>query len=657
MPDSTALLPRRPGDQKRATASAEALPEPIDQDFDEAAYLHAYPDVAAAVRRGEVKSGFEHYVAAGRAERRLELPQYRQIVSPPPASVADPKGGAARARPPGAGVDVMMMSESGAVFITGWTDDRQNPMTAMTLRTGQVARHSWTRFPRLRRRDVEQSLHFAGSYQHGFWVFTGSDDRPGKRSAPRGAGCSLELSYANGTTAELNRVPTMVSDEDLRDLVMRYFADCEYLGNPSIEACISLDGGVGDAFIGFNRAICRGFASQALVEHFGATQRKPKVSIIVPLYGVADYFFLQSSAYAQGRDISAYEFIYVVNSPELIERLYREARIAQMIYGLAQTLVLLPGNVGYGIANNVATQFARGDRLLFLNPDVFPCDPDWARRHLDVLATLPEAQTRLFGTSLYYDDGSLMHGGMYFEVDACIHASAISTMRRTMVRVEHYGKGAPPWATQYVASRPVPAVTGAFLSIDRAWFEKLGGFTEDYVFGHYEDADLCLKSLREGTPAWLHDIPMWHLEGRGALGIPQHDGGARVNRWHFARTWTPTIVPELLGRTPPHRLLRPHDDTPTAQPDEHELGRGDGAPTGRAKPRHSKTRESKPGGRAKLEPAKQRGMKPNGGTPAGRAKPRAMKLNRGAPPGRHKPRGGKPAPAPPQARPPSRRPR
>jgi GT2 family glycosyltransferase len=111
----------------------------------------------------------------------------------------------------------------------------------------------------------------------------------------------------------------------------------------------------------------------------------------------------------------------------------------------------------------------------------------------------------------------------------------------------------------------VPAVTGAFLSVDRAWFEKLGGFTEDYIFGHYEDADLCLKSLRAGTPAWLHDIRMWHLEGKGSRRLPQHEGGSLVNRWHFSRTWLPTIVPDLMGKTPQHRLLRTSVDAPAAQ--------------------------------------------------------------------------------------------
>jgi hypothetical protein len=249
---------------------------------------------------------------------------------------------------------------------------------------------------------------------------------------------------------------------------------------------------------------------------------------------------------------------------------------------------------------------------------------------------------------------------MYFEVDATIHASATSTMRRTMVRVEHYGKGAPPWASQYVASRPVPAVSGAFLSVDRAWFEKLGGFSEDYVFGAYEDADLCLKSLLAGTPAWMHDNRMWHLEGRGAQRVPQHEGGALVNRWHFARTWTSTIVPDLLGRTPRHRLLRPSGDAPADRapadrapadrapadraPADRATGHdtlpdtlpGGAAPAGRAKPR-----DAKPGGAAKLAQAKQRSTQSNGGAPVQRAKRRRIK----------------PVPAGAQLRPSSHRPR
>src|SRR2546430_2057750 len=39
--------------------------------FDEAAYLHAYPDVAAAMVRGDVRSGYQHFIHYGLREGRL----------------------------------------------------------------------------------------------------------------------------------------------------------------------------------------------------------------------------------------------------------------------------------------------------------------------------------------------------------------------------------------------------------------------------------------------------------------------------------------------------------------------------------------------------------------------------------------------------------
>ena len=150
MPDSNPRSPARGGSPPQATALAEVTPDQIDPDFDEVTYLRVYPDVAAAVRRGELNSGLEHYLLAGRAERRLELPEYRQILNPPTRGPGEPRFSTARARPPGAGVDIIKMSESGAIFISGWTDDRQNPLIAMNLRVGQAARHTWTRFPRAR---------------------------------------------------------------------------------------------------------------------------------------------------------------------------------------------------------------------------------------------------------------------------------------------------------------------------------------------------------------------------------------------------------------------------------------------------------------------------------------------------------------------------
>ena len=94
------------------------------------------------------------------------------------------------------------------------------------------------------------------------------------------------------------------------------------------------------------------------------------------------------------------------------------------------------------------------------------------------------------------------------------------------------------------------------MSVDRAWFETLGGFTEDYVFGHYEDADLCLKSIQAGVVPWIHDIRLWHLEGQGSVHLPVHAGGALVNRWLFTKTWSDLVSDGLHGPNPTNPIMR-----------------------------------------------------------------------------------------------------
>jgi GT2 family glycosyltransferase len=299
--------------------------------------------------------------------------------------------------------------------------------------------------------------------------------------------------------------------------------------------------------------------SAPYVEQFGPHDRTPRGSIVVCLYGKPEFFFLQNCLYSGLPGIEDYEFIYVSNSPEMAETLLREAHCASLIYGLAISIVILPGNAGFGAANNAAARIARSDRLLVVNPDVFPRDRDWAKKHTDLLSSVPPDQSRLFGVPLYYDDGSLMHGGIYFEVDVGLSLSSGSPTPARICRTEHYGKGAPAKSLQFNRSRPVPAVTGAFISIERSWFEQLGGFSEAFIFGHYEDADLCLKSIAKSTAPWIHDIRLWHLEGKGSTRRPHHEGGSIVNRWLFSSTWMPMIENGLIGPAPTHPLMQPAD--------------------------------------------------------------------------------------------------
>jgi len=530
--------------------------------FDEEAYLQANPDVLLSVGAAEFPSAYHHYLLHGRKERRPlhgNSPDRRNcLVRHRRASDKTVSNSEFRCS-----VEVALMSPRGGLMVVGWLDD----MT-VSLEWLKLSADGWhmtltpNRLARFRRTDVEAALSAAGTHSFGFFAFAYAEEALGDLDT-----CSVTLSLVDSREVTKTLSVRRVSDIELRNTALSYVSDSEFFGNRHVEAVRLLRGPVGSTIVKHNRDISRDIVRGAHVERFGPRDRKLHGSLVVCLYGKPEYLFLQNALFAGGRGFEDYEMVYVSNSPEMAEKLMKDMRTATQIYDLSQTLVLLPGNAGFGAANNVAVNHAASDRILIVNPDVFPRDPNWARKHTQVVAERPKMQTEIFGVPLYYDDGTLMHGGMYFEYDVGLSGDAAMMTGRRMVRVEHYGKGNPSWSQEFTQSRPVPAVTGAFISMNRAWYEKLGGFTEDFVFGHYEDADLCLKSISAGVAPWIHDIRMWHLEGKGSTRLPVHEGGSYVNRGIFSDRWDAVISAGLDGRRPSHPLLNPLAATkPTTAP-------------------------------------------------------------------------------------------
>jgi GT2 family glycosyltransferase len=503
-------------------------------------------------KRHSKRINLAHTTAEKNYETKLGEVTLQQGPSDPPLAEAAPL------RVPDAPrhtIESVAIASGGGLFVTGWINDTADEIAELRIAGANwIVRLGGEGLARFCRDDVQAALAIPRRHPFGFWGFTanaavdiGTSD------------CRLEVVMKSGAIA-LHEVPLRVLFDqiELRNLALTYLSSSTYMGNPMLDSVASLERSIGKEIVDLNVLISRAIASRPLIERFGTRRPRYKGSIIVCLYGRPEYLTLQAALFSGLKGIEDYEFVYVCNSPELAEQLGRDAAIAARAYGVALTLMLLPGNAGFGAANNAAVSISESRRCLIVNPDVFPFDRDWAAKHTALIEHAPETQTRLFGAPLYYDDGSLMHGGMYFDADGAISMDGANFTRTLTLRVEHYGKGAPPLSGEYLQPRPVPAVTGAFISCDRGWFEKLGGFSEEYVLGHYEDADLCLKSTREGIAPWLQDIRMWHLEGKGSgRRQPAHDGASIVNRWLFNRRWGPTIIPEMLGRQPRHPAFRP----------------------------------------------------------------------------------------------------
>jgi len=102
-------------------------------------------------------------------------------------------------------------------------------------------------------------------------------------------------------------------------------------------------------------------------------------------------------------------------------------------------------------------------------------------------------------------------------------------------------------------------VTGAAVMVPGALFRAVGGFTEDYIIGDYEDSDLCLKLRRAGRDVlYVPAAELHHFERKS---IERHAGYMRgvaseYNGWLHHQRWDATIATLMEEFTPAIRAER-----------------------------------------------------------------------------------------------------
>lgn len=237
------------------------------------------------------------------------------------------------------------------------------------------------------------------------------------------------------------------------------------------------------------------------VQKIGTLTPRPRVSVIVPLYRELSFLRFQIAAFAADPWFRANaDLIYVLDSPEQAQEASHLLNGLYLVHALPMTLVIMERNGGYARANNVGVSTARGEFLALVNSDVIPTTHGW----LEGLVSKLNGRRRIgaVGPKLLFEDGSIQHAGMFFGRD-----------HRGRWLNQHFHKGMPRDYAPACGERIVPAVTGACLVTTRSLFEAVGGFTEDYVIGDYEDSDLCLKFVMvDRRIAYAPDVELYHLE-------------------------------------------------------------------------------------------------------------------------------------------------
>lgn len=150
-------------------------------------------------------------------------------------------------------------------------------------------------------------------------------------------------------------------------------------------------------------------------------------------------------------------------------------------------------NIGFARANNLAAKQARGRFLLLLNPDTVVLEQAIQKA---VAFAQAHEEAGIVGGRTLYPDGSLNYSSCYgLTTPWGMLCSAIG-ISACFPNSEFFNPGSlGGWKRDTI--REVEIVSGCFLLIRRALWQKLGGFDESF-FMYGEETDLCLRARKLG---------------------------------------------------------------------------------------------------------------------------------------------------------------
>jgi len=260
---------------------------------------------------------------------------------------------------------------------------------------------------------------------------------------------------------------------------------------------------------------------------------RPKVSIIIPVYGEAEHTLHCLRSISTTKTHASYEVIVVDdcspdNTPELLA----------LVNGIR--LIRNETNLGFLRTCNKAAQAARGEYLLFLNNDTEVLQ-GWLDALLKAFTIRPKAG--LVGSKLIYPDHRLQEaGGIIFSDGSGLN----------------YGRDDDASRPEYSYLREVDYCSGASIMVPRSLFEEVGGFDERFTPAYYEDTDLAFTIREAGYQVLLQPLSrIIHYEGVTS-GTDTSTGTKAyqvVNKDKFLAKWK-DVLAKYGSRSDPRWLVR-----------------------------------------------------------------------------------------------------
>ena len=408
------------------------------------------------------------------------------------------------------------------VLVGGWLERGLRELGEANLRVGDVPVNIAAAAFQYPRRDVNEALNKRDGASRGFVVLTKLAHVP-----PQFVDVSVSAGgWARRLLPEAMESPARLLDETLASLA----SAVDHAGSAAILY------GLPSAFLDGLQELYRRLLDEQPLHDF--LSRSPETAGAPPL---AAMIFVQCGSLpilplilqSMRKLRHTVEIVVANNSAEHRGEALSVLSEAQHLYGLPWRYVEFSRNIGFGAACNRAAAITQAEFCVFHNNDVLTRAPADYDRVIQALQATPE---RVIGVRQRFPDGSLMHDGLKVGVLDPLHARGSIGILSGM----SIGRGAPPG----VPAGPV-FTSGSFLAMTRALFRTIGGFSEEYLFGHFEDLDLCLRlHFRGFETAILDDVSFLHCEGIGSkverhvrLTVPF------INRMIFTERWREMTAP------------------------------------------------------------------------------------------------------------------
>ncbi|MEA2570078.1 MAG: hypothetical protein QOI24_2079 [Acidobacteriota bacterium] len=233
-----------------------------------------------------------------------------------------------------------------------------------------------------------------------------------------------------------------------------------------------------------------------------------------------------------------------------------DAREAEALGGVADTLIVAETNLGYGAAINRGRRACDGDTIIVTNPDV-----RFGEASIDRLV---ESGADVAGPALYWDDAHewlLPPADLHTTGDRLEHGLATRSRfvqhRRDARRIR---ERIAFWSL--VSPTPVRAISGAVMAI-RTRALDAGGFDERFRL-YFEETDF-LRRVR-GEIAYVPGAKCRHLYNQSAGVSPEAATMYAQSERAYLRKWSGAIAASSIKalERPPHAENVPSIDGPIA---------------------------------------------------------------------------------------------